>query len=142
MATTKKIYTSAIPFSSYFLKNGKQVAFVGGEYATDNQLEIDELDAQVADGGADIMYAGEKEVATVSETVDAIKKAAIAEYLANQAAATDKNNDLGTSDNGKLNLANSNTVAEGAAGSDSGAPAPVVGAPTPAATAATPSSNK
>jgi hypothetical protein len=136
MSETKPVikhrYTHNHINSSYIFRNGKVAHFFGGEFFTDVPAEIAELDAEVAAGHPNIGIDADKKTVDVSDLdpVAVIKKKAIEEYLAAQAKASgDKSRDMGNTEKEKLNVANSNTIAAAAAGSDSGAvaPAPVAG---------------
>lgn len=116
-----KVFTCAIPHAKYIFSNGKTAAFLGGEYVTDNSYEVDELMAEVNSDHPHIRV-GERKVSKKDLLpIEALREQIIKEYLEKQAAALKKDNDAGTSDqSGKLQgIANSHTISEAAAGSDS-----------------------
>lgn len=121
-----RVFRANIPSCRYVFKEGKVAAFLSGKYTTNIAGEISELDAEVALGHPNIT-ANAEEVLDVIEPLELLKKRHIEEYLASVAKSIAKSNDAGFSDQGKLNVANSTTISEGAAGSDSvNAPAPVI----------------
>jgi hypothetical protein len=137
-------FQNSLGYSRFTSAKGKDFHFLNGEFLTNIQAEIDELNAEVAAGHPHI-YVNPDRVTVDTKYVDPLaelKAKAIEEYLANQAAALDKTNDRGSSIfSGKLEgIANSTTVSDGMAGSNSG-DIPVAPAPTasvlPTAPAAT-----
>ena len=118
----KRVFKSRVPFCKYIFKNGKEAPFIAGRYLTDVKSEIEELDAEVESKHPSIYIdAAEKEVNTAKlDPIEEIKRKAIAEFVASQLAANSKTNDRGSYEPGKLNVTTSATVAEAAAGSDSG----------------------
>ena len=128
-----RVFRCAVLSSRYVFKNGKVAPFIGGKYTTDIAHEIAELDAEIAQRHPHIT-ANKEEVVTLSEPMEVLKQKFFAEFEAAQKAALNKNNDAGTSEQGKLNVANSTTVAAGMAGSDSTGTGPA--APTTGASAA------
>jgi hypothetical protein len=116
-------YTCNQQAAGIVFPNGKRAQFIpNGKgmnvYTTDKQSEIDYLDAEIAYGHPHLgNYVGEPIL--VIEGVEALKARFFAEFQAEQAKALDGTKDAGTSLQGKLNVANSNTVKQGAAGSDS-----------------------
>jgi len=116
--------------SQYLFKNGKAAPFIGGWYYTDVQSEIDELSAEIASGHPFFSIDENRKTVTAEEMdpLDSIKKKAVAEYLAAQAAAINKSRNMGQTEGGSLKgIANSNTINEGMAGSDSSATSPAGG---------------
>ena len=118
--------------SVYLFASGKAASFFRGKYATDDPVEIAELDAEVA-GKHPYIYVkeGEEEVETVDH-LSALKEAAIKEYLEKQAAALDLTK---TSESNQVfdttSIANSSTVGAAMSGSTS------TDAPVPTANTAT-----
>jgi len=121
-----RVFRSNIASMRYVFKTGKVAAFLNFKYATDIAYEIDELDFEIAVGHPNIT-ANKEEVVETIEPLEVLKKKHFEEFLKAQATAVSKDNDAGTSDQGKLNVANSRTVGEGMAGSDSSATAPTAG---------------
>lgn len=122
-SAVKKVFKSHTKFGKYIFKNGKEAPFVAGRYITDIKSEIEELEHEVSLSHPIIFIdANEKEVdASKLDPVEEIKRKAIAEFIVSQAAANSKTNDRGNYTQERLNVASSSTIAEGAAGSDSGA---------------------
>ena len=129
--TIKRVFKSRVPFCKYIFKGGKEAPFIAGRYLTDIKSEIEELEAEVEAKHPTIYIdSAEKEVNTAKlDPIEEIKRRAIAEFIASQAAANNKANDRGNYDAGKLNVTTSATVAEAAAGSDSGTAATASGTP-------------
>jgi hypothetical protein len=103
----KHVFCSRLSSCNYVLKDGKVVHFVAGRYYTDVKKEIDEL-TELCEGNHETFYVdpGQKEVDT--ETLDPlsyIKKKAVEEYIAAQAAAMKPTNDRGNTTQGaKVNM--------------------------------------
>lgn len=119
-----RVFKSTIPSVNYLFTNGKPAIFVNGTYRTDADWEITELEKEIALKHPHIYIdANEREID--SELVDPmanLRHRIIQEYLAKQAAATDPDNDMGTTDqNVKLIPTNSRDVAQAAVGAASGA---------------------
>lgn len=107
----------------FTFSKGKDANFLSGEYLTNNQAEIDELNAEVAAGHPHIYIKTDRVTVdtTYVDPLEAIKARAVEEYKASLAASLDKSNDRGNSEfSGKLEgIANSTTVAEGMSDSTS-----------------------
>lgn len=118
-----KVFKNRIPNSNYITKAGKQLSFVNGTHTTDNEVDVQELEAEIKSGNPHIYVdENEKEVDSEAATpIQQLEQKMRAKILAEMAAATDKNNDRGNTEfTGKLEgISNSTTVAEGMAGSDS-----------------------
>lgn len=121
------VFKNRIPNSNFVTAKGKQINFVGGRYETGIPDEVKELEAEVMSGNPHI-YIDENDQVVDTEAPTPlqllekkIREQVLADIAAETAAATDKSNDRGeTKFTGKLEgIANSSTVAEGAAGSDS-----------------------
>lgn len=120
----RKIFKCYIPSCSYFFKNGKQAAFLNGQYTTDNQQEISELMAEVGEIGKHsskhphiYVDADEQEIdSDALSPLEELKRKAREEVLAEMAAASNATNDMGTSIQGKLIPASSKDVEATAAG--------------------------
>jgi len=123
---TARVFRSNISSCRYVFKNGKVAPFIGGKYTTDIKHEIDELDAEI-DMKHPHISANKEEVVSTVEPLEALKARFFAEFQAAQAANLLKDNDAGTSEQGKLNVANSTTVAAGMADSSSTGAAPSLG---------------
>lgn len=113
------VFKNAMSNCQFVFKTGKVANFMQGKYITDLQWEIDELQNEINSGHPHIYIDDKERTVAVVEPVEALRARHIAEYLAANAAAVDKTNDAGSSEQGKLTVANSSTVASGMAGSDS-----------------------
>ena len=115
-----KVFKSTIPSVNVVLGNGTICVFVNGRYCTDNEMIIATLENEVRMKHPHI-YIDKDEVEIDSELMDpekAMRHRIIAEYLADQARATNPDNDFGTSDQStKINAANSRDIAPAAMGS-------------------------
>lgn len=126
--------------NSFFVRsNGAYIHFLSGKYRTAVKGEIAELQAEVDSGHPHIFKDTEEEaaVAAGADMLAGLKAKIRAEVIEEQKqtmlAATSKDNNMGTSDQGRLNVQNSNDIAAAASGSTSGVGASVDGA-SPAAT--------
>lgn len=94
-------YFSRIPHVRYVFKDGSVANFTGDRFTTTEPAEISELDAAVA-AKNQVIYTKPGMERVDPESLDpvlAFKKQVIAEYLANQAAASgNPNRDMGKSD--------------------------------------------
>lgn len=91
--TMLKLFKSAVPSCKTHLPNGKEINFVGGRYATDDPLEIEYLEGEIK-ARHPIFYVDSKELEVDSVRVDpveAIRRKAIADYLAEQEAKVGTN---------------------------------------------------
>lgn len=105
----KTQFLSRVSSCRYIFKNGKEAAFINHKYLTDTLSEIEELQNEINQGHPTI-YVDKNNLIVDTATLDPlheIRKKAVEDYLAEQAAASDITNDRGTSDNGKLNVASS-----------------------------------
>lgn len=113
-----RVFRSNVASLRYVFKAGKVAAFLSGKYTTNIAHEIEELDEEIAMNHPNIT-ANKEEVVALSEPMEALRAKFIAEYLETAAKSVVKTNDAGFSEQGKLNVANSTTVSEGMASSDS-----------------------
>lgn len=119
----KKVFFSHLKSCVYMFKNGKPAYFINGEYHTDVPTEIDELTLECDQGNpAYFINPEKKEIDTaITDPLEHIKKKAIEEYLASQAAAVNPTNDRGATETTKLNVQTTAKLV-GTASSDSGTP--------------------
>lgn len=118
----KKVFKCRIPSSKYLFSNGKEANFIGGRYMTDVEAEISALEDEIKLGHPHIYVdSAEKEIDTEQmDPIEQIKKKAIAEYVAAQAKAIKTSNDMGNTEQGKLQgIGNSSSTSMLATGSDS-----------------------
>jgi len=118
-----KVFKSRIPSCNYVFARGKSAAFVEGRYATGILEEISELEQEILSGHPHI-YVDPAETEVDSDAVDpmaALREKIIADYLKNQAAATDPSRDMGKSDQGPVKASNTRDIAVAAAGGNGAA---------------------
>lgn len=98
--------------------NGRTISFVNGRYATKDPREIEELDQQVGLGSTDIVIdPREKEIdQRASDPMFRLKEQLRKQILAEMAAATRPDRDMGEYEPGKLNPSSTQTIASTAAG--------------------------
>lgn len=110
-----KLYKSSLLSCKYHTKSGKELAFVAGRFATDDEVEIAELDAEVKARHPHIYIdSAEAEVDSVKvDPVEAIRKKAIADYLAEQEAKVGA--DMGATDNSAVGAGAGMTTSASAA---------------------------
>lgn len=127
VVTESRVFRSTLPSCVYVFKAGKHANFIDGKYRTNIAHEIAELDAEIAAGHTFISSKPEELVSAV-DPMTALREKFRAELLAEQAAAAKTNPNIGSTDQGKLNVASSEAVKQLSAGSSSpaGAPAPAV----------------
>jgi hypothetical protein len=117
----KSLFKSRIPFIQYFFKSGKQAAFLNGEFITDTPSEVEELNLEVASGHPHIFIDEDKKTVDTNhlDPLDEIRRKAVEEYKASIAAATDKNQDRGSTEQGKLEgIVSTSTISDASASSD------------------------
>lgn len=115
----KNAYFSTLASCRYIFKNGAEAPFINYVFYTNDETQIKELDAEIA-AGNNMIYTKPEQLTVDTSKLDplqAIKDAAIKEFLENQAAANKLSNDRGTSEKVKLNVASSRNVADAAASS-------------------------
>ena len=119
------VFYSRIPNSTFIFADGTFAAFTGGRYTTSDKNRAVELQKEIAAKHAYIYQDPLKLQITEAELdpMAEMKARIIAEYEMGQATA--KTNVRGSSDQGRLNVADSSVIAAAAAGSDSGAVATV-----------------
>ena len=120
----KKVFKSRIPSINYIFPNGKPAIFVFGKYITDNEEEIAHLTKEIKDGHPHL-YIDDNETevqapASGNELIAGIRAQLRAELIAEMAKATNPANDMGNSTAEPLKPANSQDVAQAAAGGSAG----------------------
>jgi len=116
----KRLYFSSMPFMNYIFSKGTTAVFRHHRFATDKEDEIQQLDYEIKMGHpyisvkADAMYETEE----FADPLGALKKKFIAEYLAEQAAHTNPENDFGNYNSGNIKPASTSDIASVAAGGD------------------------
>lgn len=121
----KQVFISSLGNSKYIFTNGKEANFINGEYSTDIESEIADLENQIKAGHPHIgRNIAKLTVDTDSmDPIEDIKRRAIEEYVAKQKAASDIKNDRGTTEQSARlgGILTSRNVAAATAGSSSGA---------------------
>lgn len=112
-AVIKNAYHNSLGSCKFIFKDGKEAPFTGGHYYTSNATEIAELDHEIELGHPHIYKndAAPTVNVAVTDPLDLVRRAAAEEAL-RRAAAINKANDMGDTEQGKLEgIGNSNTVA-------------------------------
>ena len=120
-----------IPFCKYTTKKGKDLNFLNHEHITDNEDDINELLEEVKNGHPHIYVDQNDNVVdtAVTDPLEEIKRKAVEEYLASQAAAVDASKDLGTTTAEPLKPTSSLDILKAAAGSSSSGSTAAIAAP-------------
>ena len=111
---TLHLFISRIPNSTFVFPDGTIAVFKAGQYATDVEAKIQWLNHEISEGHP-FIYVDPEKVTVLQSDLDpeqALRKRIIAEYLAEQQAIAKGDKDMGTSEQGKLNVAGSNAVKE------------------------------
>lgn len=114
-----RVYKCSFMSTSFLMPNGKPCIFVNGVYRTDSPAEIAHFDEMIANGHPHFYVdPNEREVdAALVDPMAAMRHRIIEEYKADQARASNPDNDMGTSDQTmKLNVATTRNIEEAAAG--------------------------
>lgn len=118
----KRLYKSTIKFNNVIFPNGHVAHFKGGMFATDNPAYIAYLDKEIAENGfGGIIYIDPNATTITAEQENpmlALRKRFFEEFQAEQAGFLNPNNDMGTSEQGKLNPASTTDIAPVALGGD------------------------
>ena len=113
MSKLVNIFFSYAPTMGYVFRSGRVIHFIGGQFTTTNQAEIDELNEVCAEAGSNY-YLKDDQLTVDSTQLDpmAVLYAKMMEKArAEVAAATNPNRPMGeTSFDGLKGIANSNTV--------------------------------
>lgn len=121
----KRLYKSTIKFNNIVFPNGHVAHFKGGMFVTDNPAHIDYLDAQIAQNGfGGIIYIDQNARTITAEQENpmlALRRKFYEEFQAEKAAQMNPGNDMGTSEQGKLNPASTTDIAPVALGGDGAA---------------------
>lgn len=118
----KRLYKSTIKFNNIIFPNGHVAHFKGGMYVTDNPEYISYLDAQIAQNGFGGVIYIDPEARTITAEQEnpmlALKRKFYEEFEAERAAKMNPSNDMGSSEQGKLNPASTTDIAPVALGGD------------------------
>ena len=121
----KRLYKSTIKFNNVIYPNGHVAHFKGGMYATDNPAYIEYLDKEIAANGfGGIIYIDPNATTITAEQENpmlALRKMFFEEFQAEKLAQVNPGNDMGSSEQGKLNPASTTDIAPVALGGDGAA---------------------
>jgi len=122
---TLSLFKCRIPSCQYFFSDGSRADFISGRYATADEYKIAELNKEIKAGHPHI-YIDSKEAEVDAEQLDpleVIKRKAIAEYIAQQAARAGTNfgNTDQSSSKAGIMTTTDTTASEAGADSTSGA---------------------
>jgi len=116
----KRLYKSTFKFGSFVFPNGHKADFKGGMFATDNPYYIQELDKEIAGGHPQMYIDPNARTITASQEnpMLALKRKFYEEFQAELQANLNPKNDMGTSEQSKLNAASTTSIAPVALGGD------------------------
>lgn len=121
----KRLYKSTNKFCNVITTKGKVLHFRAGMYITDQKEEIEFLDSAVANNefaGAIYIDPNARTITAEQENpMLALRKKFFQEFLQEQAAMLNPENNMGTSDQGKLKAASTSDIAAVTAGGDASA---------------------
>ena len=125
------VFFCHVPNSTFIFPNGALAVFTGGRYATSDPAKAAYLQYEIDQGNPHIFRKDDcRQLAQSDLAPDAeYRKRVIAEYLAAQEAAKLNPADMGSYEQGNLNVTDTTGIQAGAADSDSGAAASTTGAP-------------
>lgn len=116
-------FRSSIAHCNYTFKNGKTVPFLNGEYITDIEEEIKELQAEIKSGNSYFNQGDADTNVVLTDPMDEIRararQEALEQFRAEQAAAMDKSRNTESDQDFKLRVANSDDVNSAMSGSTS-----------------------
>lgn len=123
----KRLYKSTMPFCNVSTPKGHTLHFKGGVFITDHPEYVEFLDKEIAANGFGGSIYIDPEARTVTAEQEnpmlALEKMFYEKFLREQAEKLNPSQDLGTSDQGKLNAGNTTTIAPVAAGGGPATPA-------------------
>lgn len=116
----KHLYWSTMPFMNYVFTKGEFAHFRHHRFATDVPEEIEQLNNEVARKHPHIYIKPDQPYLTeeMEDPMKALKKKIIAEFLAQQAAFTDPENDMGNTKQEAIRPQSTTDIAAVAAGGD------------------------
>jgi len=129
------VFFSHTPNSNFVFPNGQLAAFVGGRYVTNEPAKAAYLQYEIDQGHPTIYRKPEcltLDKASLAPDAE-YRKQVIAQYLAEQSAQTGK--DMGSYEQGNLNVTDTSSLVQGAADSSSAADSASTGASTQSASA-------
>jgi len=118
----ERLYKSTIPFNNIIFPNGHVAHFKGGMYSTDNPEYITYLDKEIEKNGFGGVIYIDKNARTITaeqkNPMLALRAKLFAEFEAERLTKLNPNNDMGTSEQGKLKPASTSDIASVALGGD------------------------
>lgn len=114
-----RVFKCTFMSTSFLMPNGKPCIFINGVYRTDIPAEIAEFENMIVNGHAHFFVdPNEREVdSALVDPMAALRHRIIEEYKASELAASNPDNDMGTSDQSmKLNVSSTRDIQEAAAG--------------------------
>lgn len=121
----KRLYKSTLKFNNVVFPNGHVAHFKGGMFVTDVPAHIEYLDDQIAQGGfGGVVYVDPSARTITAEQENpmlALRAQFYREFEAERAAFVSPSNNMGTSEQGKLNPASTTDIAPVALGGDGAA---------------------
>jgi hypothetical protein len=117
---SKRLYKSTTKFLNVIMEKGEMLRFKHGMYITDSPKEIAYLDEQIASGAFNGSIYIDPNARTISAEQEnpmlALRKKFFAEFLAEQAAHLNPENDMGSSVQSPLKAASTSDIASVALG--------------------------
>lgn len=127
LAQTKRLFKSPQRSWHYIFPDGTKATFINGEYITENENEIAHLESEIKKGHQTIFIDPKEKFVSPDrdDPIASLRKKIAAEQreliLAEMAAATSLQRDLGSSEQGKLNPTSTTDIAPVTAGGDASA---------------------
>ena len=115
-----RLFKSSLPTCKMYMKDGKEIIFRFHKLVTADPNVIEFLETECNNGHPYISYDSNNLYASQEELdpVKAYKEKIIRDYLEQQAKFIDPENDMGNSEQGKLNPASTTDIAAVTAGGD------------------------
>lgn len=120
-----KLYKSNMQSWKYVFRKGTVATFINGQYATNKPHEIAELDEEISYGHPNILFDPDEPTAKSNAIMmmQGLREKFYREFQAEQqAAAVNPDNDMGSSEQGKLNVTSTRDIASAAAGGSGATP--------------------
>jgi len=122
---SKRLYKSTIKFNNIIFPNGHVAHFKGGMFVTGDPDQIEYLDKQISSNGfGGVIYIDPNARTITAEQENpmlALKRKFYEEFEAEKRAQMNPANDMGSSEQGKLNPASTTDIAPVALGGDGAA---------------------
>lgn len=121
---TLHVFENTVPSCKMVTPKGKTLTFIGGKFYTDIQEDIDWLNEEIEQQNPHLRVHSDPNQRTIlAEDLDpemVLRKKHFAEFQAQQDRAMNKDNDMGTSVQGRLQVQTSRDVSSAAGESTSG----------------------